>query len=367
MGSKMRKSDLVVMIVLCLAVPPLETEARREVMTPKQKESLARADTILVDTLALTDRGEVDPAPLTGVVVRRFEELGYGVVTDPRRPHDVVFKVKCEQRKVWEGTMASGGDADLPDSPSRVWKGPACQLTYLLGGNNLGWRKEVRTDFQDSVQAAAAAHVDDAGGYALSKLKEGLESYDFPVLVTADWGQAERLLALLDHPSTPEDRKLTIINELGRMFAEPAVPRLERATQNDNTAVASAATRALGEIGKPETVPLLTRLLDVEKPEVQAAAARALGQVGALNFDYSMVDPLLAKLKTTKDVRVQTAIVLALGKLPDQRSFDALVHLQQTVHSTDGSRVDPEVAELRKALAWSLRQIRPADHTFEGE
>lgn len=363
----MRETGLLMTMVLLAAVWPVDADARREVMTPQQKERLAKADTIMVEMLALTDAGEVDPAELTSVVVRRFEELGYQAVTDPQRPHDVVFKVKCEQRKVWEGTMTSGGDADLPDSPSRVWKGPACQLTYLLRGKNLGWRKEVRTEFQDAVQAAAAAKVDDPGAYALSKLKDRLETYDFPVLVTADWGQADRLLALLDRPSTPEERTLLIINELGRMFAEPAVPRLVRATQEGSPAVASAATLALGEIGKPETVPLLTRLLDAEEPAVQAAAARALGQVGALNFDYSMVDPLLAKLKTTEDVRVKTAIVWALGKLPDQRSFDALSNLQQTVHRARGSQGDPEVAELRKALAWSLRQIRPGDHTFDDE
>ncbi len=151
------------------------------------------------------------------------------------------------------------------------------------------------------------------------------------------------------------------------MFAEPAVPRLVRATKTGSTAVASAATRALGEIGKPETVPVLTELLDAEEPAVQAAAARALGQVGALNFDYSMVDPLLAKLKSTEDVRVKTAIVWALGKLPDQHSFDALMQLQRTVHVGRGGQVDPDVAELRKALAWSLRQIRPSDHTFDDE
>ncbi len=363
----MRENSMLMTIALLVALLPVDADARREVMTPKQKERLAKVDTILVEMLALTDRGEVDPALLTSVVVRRFEELGYGVVTDPQRPHDVVFKVKCEQRKVWEGTITSGGDADLPDLPSRVWKGPACQLTYVLRGKNLGWRKEVRTEFQDAMQAAAAAHADDPGAYALTRLKDRLEDYDFPVLVTADWGQADRLLALLDHPSTPEARTLTIIDALGRMFAEPAVPRLVRATQTGSTAVASAATRALGEIGKPETVPLLTALLDSEEPMVQAAAARALGQVGALNFDYSMVDPLLAKLKTTKDVRVMTAIVRALGRLPDRRSFDALVHLQETVGGGGASQADPEIAELRKALAWSLRQIRPADHTFDDE
>ena len=62
----------------------------------------------------------------------------------------LVFKVKCEQRKTWEGTTAAGGDADLPDAPSRLWKGPACQMTYLLGDLKVKWQKEVRTEFEDA-------------------------------------------------------------------------------------------------------------------------------------------------------------------------------------------------------------------------
>ena len=79
----MRKHGLylsIIAFILCALVSG-SADARREVMTAKQKERLAKADTILVEMLALTDRGEVDPAPLTAVVVRRFQELGYRVVT----------------------------------------------------------------------------------------------------------------------------------------------------------------------------------------------------------------------------------------------------------------------------------------------
>src|SRR5579883_3243694 len=105
--------------------------AYREYFTPEQKEHLAKVQTVLVEVIALTDKNAVDAAPLTEVVTRRMSELGYTVVTDPAKPHDVALKVKCEQRKTWEGTTTMGGDADLPDSPSRVWKGPACQLNYF--------------------------------------------------------------------------------------------------------------------------------------------------------------------------------------------------------------------------------------------
>lgn len=63
-----------------------------------------------------------------------MKESGYTVVTAPAQPHDVVFRVKCEQRKVWDGTTSMGSNADLPDSPSRAWKGFTCPQLDHLGG-----------------------------------------------------------------------------------------------------------------------------------------------------------------------------------------------------------------------------------------
>src|SRR5574337_22963 len=124
--------------------------ARRDALTVEQKNQLERIDRVLIDVLALSDKGPVDAGPLAEVVAGRMKEFGYTPVTDPTQPHDVELKIKCEQRKTWEGTTNMGSDADLPDSPSRVWKGPACQLTYLLDGKTTGWRNEVRTDFVDA-------------------------------------------------------------------------------------------------------------------------------------------------------------------------------------------------------------------------
>ena len=129
-----------IMILLTTGLSSVDTEARRDVRTPKQKERLAQVQTIFLAAIALTDRGQRPPDQLTELVSRRLREVGYTVVTSRDKPHDVMLKVKCEQRKIWQGTTRSGGDADLPDSPSRVWKGPACQLTYLLRGRTLGWR-----------------------------------------------------------------------------------------------------------------------------------------------------------------------------------------------------------------------------------
>ncbi|MFZ1557446.1 MAG: HEAT repeat domain-containing protein, partial [Nitrospira sp.] len=140
--------------------------ARRDALTAEQKSQLERIDRVLVDVIVLSDKGSLDAKPLVDVVVTRMKEFDYTTVTDPTQPHDVELKIKCEQRKTWEGTTTMGSDADLPDAPSRIWKGPACQLGYLLNGKKMAWRKEVRTDFDDAQAAATLAKAGDPTAYA---------------------------------------------------------------------------------------------------------------------------------------------------------------------------------------------------------
>ena len=132
----MRKQLALSTLALCLVLSLMHSSASayREYFTPEQKDRLEKIQTVLVDVLTITDKGGVGAGALGEVVAQRLNEIGYLAVRHPTKPHDVVFRVKCEQRKTWEGTTATGGDADLPDAPSRLWKGPACQLTYLLGG-----------------------------------------------------------------------------------------------------------------------------------------------------------------------------------------------------------------------------------------
>ena len=120
--------------------------AYRDHFTMEQKALLGKIQTVRIEAIALADKGAVDAAPIAELVARRMGELGYTIVREADKPHDAVVKVKCEQRKTWEGTTSAGGDADLPDAPSRLWKGPACQLTYLLGDMKVKWQREVRTD-----------------------------------------------------------------------------------------------------------------------------------------------------------------------------------------------------------------------------
>jgi hypothetical protein len=350
------KRGMILPSVLLMCLLAIDVSARRDSMTPEQKELLDKLQRVLVEVIAITDSGEVDPGSLAEVVVRRMKEVGYTVVMDPREPHDVVLRVKCEQRKVWEGTAASGGDADLPDSPSRVWKGPACQLAYLLGGKKMGWRKEVRTDFVDSVQAASAANAGDPGAYAMTKLKDRLEDYGFPVLLTAEWGQEQRLLKLLDEPSSTQARKVRVISMLGEIFATEAGPRLVLALKDPDIAIAKAAAVALGNIGHKESTVALIHVLKTGPPELQAAAAKGLGQLGALHGDFSIIPPLLEALNS-KDIAVKTEAAWALGKLPDRRAYEPLDAIAKTLHHVRGADADPNERKLKEAVHWSMKQI----------
>jgi len=337
-----------------------EASARREVFSPEQRAKLEKADRLLIDVIAITDQGTVGSGALKDVVIRRMKEVGYTTLTDATQPHDLVFRVKCEQQKIWEGTMASGGDADLPDSPSRVWKGPACQFSYLLDGKKTGWRKEVRTDFPDARKAAAEAKAGDPGAYGMSKLQDRLEEYDFPVLVTAEWGQEQRLLALLDKPGTTGTRKVLIITQLGDLFSTAAIPRLQTALKDPDPNVSKAAALALGNIGHKESIATLVEALKTGPPELQIAAARGLGQVGALHGDLSIIPPLLEALNTD-DIALKTEVVWALGKLPDRRAQEPLLALQRSLRNLPTNDRNSKEGKLWDAVSYSLKQIDPYD------
>ena len=345
---------LAILVFTVVALPAPSSWAYRDYFTPEQKALLDKIQTVRIEAIALTDKGAVDAAPIVELVARRIGELGYRVVGEAGPPYDVVIKVKCEQRKTWEGTTATGGDADLPDAPSRLWKGPACQMTYLLGGMKVNWQKEVRTEFEDAEQAAQSAKAGDPGAYAMGKLRDVLETYEFPLLLAAEWGQPERLLKLLDRSDTPQPRRLKIIALLGEMQADEALPKLKEVLKDRD--LAKQAIGAMGSLGK-EGIPLLVDIMNTSPQiELQAAAAKGLGQLGGLHGDASVVPPLLAKLQDVKtDWSVLTEVAWALGKIPDKRSIQPLQDLDRKLQVLR----DPENLPLKKlieAVFWALKQ-----------
>jgi hypothetical protein len=339
---------------------PFSVEAYRDYLTAEQKSQLEKLQTVLVEAIALTDKGTADPAPIAEVASRRLGELGYTVVRDSAKPHDATVKLKCEQRKIWEGTAVAGGDADLPDAPSRLWKGPACQLTYLLGETKIKWQKEVRTDFEDAAAAATSANAGDPGAYAMAKLREKLEQYDFPVLLAAEWGHPDRLLKLLDASDTPQVRKIKIISLLGEMQADEALPTLKAALKDKN--LSQEAAVALGSMGK-DGIPILVDILKHSKqPDLQAAAAKGLGDLGNTHNDSSVVPPLLEMLDAPGvDITVQTEVAWALGRVPDRRSVQPLFDLDKKLQKIRNDPPDPKIKKLKEAVFWSIKQVYTED------
>ena len=144
-------STAAALFILAILGIASSAEAYRDYFSDAQKAELAHIRTVLIEVIALTDKGAGHADGIRNVVMRRMEELGYTVVADPGLSHDVAVRVKCEQRKTWEGTASAGGDHDLLDAPSRLWKGPACQVTYALGGMKIKWQKETTPKMLDLI------------------------------------------------------------------------------------------------------------------------------------------------------------------------------------------------------------------------
>ncbi|MEC4680360.1 MAG: HEAT repeat domain-containing protein, partial [Nitrospirota bacterium] len=324
----------IVFFSLCLSGS--WSEARRIHLTPEQQTQLAKANTILLNVLALTEKGPVDHSPLLKTITARLEDLNYTVITDSAQPHDIEFKVKCEERKTWTGTSATGGDVELADAPDRLWKGPACLLTYRLHHRDLDWKKEIHTSFSDAVQAAQEAKVANSGHYAMSQLNQRLTEYDFPILLSAEWGQIDRLLMLLDRPTTPKLRKVKILSVLSDLHAEDALPKLQQLLES--TDLQQETINALAGAGI-HSIPLLIDFFETStQSPIRAEAAKALGKLAAKTGDPSTIPPLvryvsrlLPQLKTSEDIDfpLLTEVVWAIGKLRWEPSLIPIGQLEE--------------------------------------
>ncbi len=352
----------VFLIFAILSFGGTPSEARQIPLTPEQKTQLENAQTVLVEVLALTEKGTYDGSPLAATVKARLEGIGYTVTTDRSQPHDVEVKVKCEEAKTLTGTSPSGGDVDLADAPDRLWKGPACLLTYFLQQNDFQWKKEVRTTFPDARQAAHQAQVDDAGTYAMDHLNQRLAEYDFPVLLSAEWGQIDRLLKLLDNPDTPKLRKVKILSVLSDVHADEALPQLTKLLES--TDLQQETINALSGAGG-HSIPILIDLFQTSRQSsIRAEAAKALGDIAAKTGDPRPIPPLvqyvsalLPQLKTSEDINfpVLTEVVWAIGKQRWEGSLKPMRALQQKIWVIfDNSK---EMADLREATSWTYKQI----------
>ena len=345
---------------VCLNVS--SSDARRIHLSPEQQAQLANANSVFVKVLALTEKGPADSSPFIETITTRLQELNYTVVTDPAQPHDIEFKVKCEERKTLTGTSTTGGDVDLSDAPDRLWKGPACLLTYQLDHRDLDWKKEIRTSFPDAVEAAQEANVDSAGQYAMTHLNQRLAEYEFPLLLSAEWGQVDRLLERLEHPKTTKLRKAKILSLLSDLQAQKALPKLTKLLES--TDLQEETINALAGAGI-DSIPLLIDFFETSKQStIRAEAAKALGKVAAKSSDPRIIPPLvryvstiLPGLKSSEDLDfpLLTEVVWAIGKSRWEESLKPIGTLQEKIWLIfDTSK---EMADLREATSWTYKQL----------
>jgi len=301
------------------------------------------------------------PSSVEKIVTKRMEELGYTVETDQFSPHDVVVQVTCGRVETKESRVQpSRSFSPRPIKNPDLFNGPPCLFQYRFQGTLMPWLQVERVIYSEGVKAAKqlASRNPTAGPtlLTLSYLKE----FEFPLLLSAEWGQVDRLLRALRSPNTSLSRKEMIMVLLGEIQAEPAFEDLTDALEDKF--LRPGAARALGEFGEMAR-PYLTSLLNTStRPEVQVAAIHGLGRVGALTGDTSSTSLLLQILQAPGvNRRVQTEVVWALGKAPDFRAFPALAELERTIWMIPSN--DPEVQKLRQAVDWSIREVRQGGHT----
>ena len=216
--------------------------------------------------------------------------------------------------------------------------------------------------FPDARQAAQKAQAEDAGKFAMDHLNQRLKEYDFPVLLSAEWGQVDRLLTLLDNPNTPKLRKVKILSVLSAVHAEETLPQLTKLLET--TDLQQETINALSGAGS-DSIPLLIDLFQTStQAGVRAEAAKTLGNIAAKTGDPRPIPPLvqyvssiLPKLKTSQDINfpVLTEVVWAIGKQRWDPSLKPIRELQQKIWVIfDNSN---EMADLREATSWTYKQI----------
>lgn len=354
---------VVYLILLLVLVLPTDSLARRTYITPEQKAQLARIRTILVSALALGEKGPASSDNILGVVKRRFEDLSFQVVTDPEQPHDVVFHAVCEVHKPEQIVTPHGGDAELTDTPDRLWDGPACQLSYRLEGKDLGWYKEVHASVKDRPLSGREFRATDSEASVFEQLTQALEHLDFPIMLLSEWGQTSRLVALLSVPGTTPARQLLIL-ELFRQFpASEALPELMTMIQQGR--YPDEAIGALSGLGT-EVVPQLRQLFGNTNQDVsiRAAAAKGLGRIMRADGDPDVIAVLLeylanavSRITSSADIEfpVLTEVVWAVGSMHHKPTFQLIDTLQSRIWLIYDT--SPEMKKLRDVVSVTYRYM----------
>ena len=109
---------------------PATTSAKPQADTHTSDVSLNQVQNVFIETLALTERGLQDSTAIHQIVSERLAQTGYTPVSDLKSPHDIMVRVKCEERKTQTGPSKHRKGSHTSAAASRLWKGPACLFSH---------------------------------------------------------------------------------------------------------------------------------------------------------------------------------------------------------------------------------------------
>jgi hypothetical protein len=328
---------------------PLEAHAVHPLIT---------AQVLVVETIALTERGLQDSPAIAKTVTDRLADTGFTIVSTPEEPHDAIIRVKCEERQTFTGPSQHRNTS--PALSSRLWKGPACHISYRYQGQSPAWNWDVHTTFEDTGGTAEMAGVSDTGIFAMTALNTQLQQDDFPLYLIAEWEQADRLLMLFQKSTANVERQTTILKLLGTLASDPAFEALKGALTDP--ALAPTALFALGQQGEKAIPALATFLESTTNSEHRLAAIHALGAIATQSNAPALFTQFI-KVLDTEELKTQTEAVKGLGNLGDRRAIQPLEKLNLKTWTNPST--SPEMMDLRKMLSWSLWQLSPSAHTAE--
>jgi len=319
---------------------------------------LMTAQVLLVESIALTERGLQDSSTISKTVTDKLSEAGFTVVSSPDQPHDAVVRVKCEERQTWTGPSKYRSTSPVPTS--RLWKGPACHISYRYDGQSPNWNWEVRTSFEDTRAAADAVGDSHTGTFALNALNAQLEQDDFPLFLSAEWEQVDRLLMLLQQSTNNIEQQLTILQLLGTLPSDKAFAALKEALTKP--ALAPTALLALGQQGEMAIPTLVAYLETTTDSNHRLTAIQALGVIATQSKAPALFNQFMNLLES-EDPKIQTEAVKGLGNLGDRRAIQPLEKL--SLKAWTNPATSPDMQALRKILSLSLWQLNPDTHTSE--
>ena len=335
---------------------PFSARAQQPHPMEHPEHPMLKAQVLLVESIVLTERGLQDSSVIMKTVTDKLSEAGFSVVSTPDQPHDAVVRVKCEERQKWIGPSTHRSTSPAPTS--RLWKGPACHISYRHGEQSPNWSWEVRTSFEDTKAAAKAAGDSDAGTFALNALNAQLQQADFPLFLAAEWEQADRLLMLFQKSTDNIERQTTILQLLGTLHSDKILKALKEALTNP--ALTPTALSSLGQQGEMAIPTLDSYLKTTTNSDHRLAAIQALGAIATQCKAPALFTEFI-KFLDSEDPKVQTEAVKGLGNLGDRRAIQPLETLNLKAWTNPST--SPDMKALREMLSWSLWQLSSGAHT----